>query len=154
MDHRYFRAGIGTVIYTSDGRLAFFKRAKVPVGIWQFQQGGIDPGERPIDALWRELHEETGLTETDVTLTAEMPGWTTYEDLQVATSPDTLRIGQAHHWYFLKLNEATEIDLAKATDAEFSDWKYVSFEEAILASSDRKQHVYETLRDFFISEKL
>ena len=64
--NRYFRAGVGTVIYREDGQLAWFKRAKYPIGIWQFQQGGIDLGETIETTLWRELREEVGLTAEDI----------------------------------------------------------------------------------------
>ena len=44
IDTRFFRAGVGTVIYNSKGQVAWFERAQNPVGVWQFQQGGIDLG--------------------------------------------------------------------------------------------------------------
>ena len=40
-------------------------------------QGGIDKGEDPLPAAFRELHEETGMH--SVSLLAEAPGWINYD---------------------------------------------------------------------------
>lgn len=152
MSTRYFRAGIGTIIYNDAHKLAFFKRAKHPVGIWQFQQGGIDHGELPETALWRELMEEVGLSPEQVTKTFTVPHWISYEDLHASTDPSIERIGQSHQWYFLKLSPGSDIDLTRATDNEFDDWKWVTFEEAIETTAPHKQHVYQTLQKYFVTE--
>jgi 8-oxo-dGTP pyrophosphatase MutT (NUDIX family) len=48
-----------------DGRLLLTLLAPsspiFPPGLWHLPGGGIDPGEQPVEALTRELHEETGL---------------------------------------------------------------------------------------------
>lgn len=146
MANKFFRAGVGTVIYNQEGEVAFFKRAMFPAGIWQFQQGGIDLGEEYTQTLWRELKEEVGLEEVDIETLTELPKWTVYADLNEDSNG---RIGQAHKWYFLKLKETAAIDLARATEDEFDDWKWVTMEEAVEATHDRKRHVYETLAEFY-----
>lgn len=37
-------------------------------GLWNLPGGGLDPGEEPVDAVVREVHEETGQRVTDVRL--------------------------------------------------------------------------------------
>jgi len=154
MPTRFFRAGVGTVIYNEDGQVAFFERAQEPVGVWQFQQGGIDLDENPNDTLWRELMEEVGLSRDDIECVTELPGWLPYEDLLASTDPSVPRIGQIHRWFFLKLNVKSTIDLAKATDDEFKAWKWIAFENIISVPHKFKQHVYQKLYDFFKLEIL
>lgn len=152
IDTRFFRAGVGTVIYKDPTHIAFFKRKKYPPGIWQFQQGGIDLGESVEETLWRELIEEVGFTREDFLEVFAMPNWTVYQDLHTDTDHSSERLGQAHSWFFLKLKPEIEIDLSKAKDDEFDEWKWIAFEEAIEATNDRKKHVYETLHMFFQKE--
>ena len=44
---------------------------------WQMPQGGIDTGESPREAAFRELHEETGVRSAE--LLAEAPEWYCYD---------------------------------------------------------------------------
>ncbi len=69
MGSRHFRAGVVAVVRRSDGQVLAFERADGP-GNWQLPQGGLEKGEPPIDAAWRELGEETGLGPADVALVA------------------------------------------------------------------------------------
>lgn len=150
MNERYFRAGAGTVIYNQEGHVAWFQRTHYPE-VWQFQQGGIDADEAPEAAMWRELHEETGLTQADTARATEYPRWTIYEyttDIITNTGfPD--RLGQVHRWWFLGLKPEVTIDLTKASDKEFSDWRWTTFDAAIAETNDLKRHVYEELHEFF-----
>jgi 8-oxo-dGTP diphosphatase len=47
----------------ADGRVLICKRPpdKTMAGLWEFPGGKIEPGERPEDALIRELNEELGI---------------------------------------------------------------------------------------------
>jgi 8-oxo-dGTP pyrophosphatase MutT (NUDIX family) len=46
---------------------------------WQFPQGGIDQGETPEQAMFRELHEEVGLKPKHVRVVARTRDWLRYE---------------------------------------------------------------------------
>lgn len=149
IDTRFFRAGVGTVIYNQAGQVALFERAVHPVGVWQFQQGGIDLEENPQETLWRELKEEIGLTKNDFENVQEMPFWTIHQSQKSVSDATKSRLGQAHRWYFLKLKEGVDIDITKAEELEVSDFRWSSFEEAIKETEDIKKHVYQQLEKYF-----
>jgi putative (di)nucleoside polyphosphate hydrolase len=149
MEQRYFRAGVGTVIYNERGEVAFFRRSKYPIGVWQFQQGGIDIGETVEIALWRELQEEVGLGKAHFEAIDQYPTWLAYADPNALMNNYKDRMGQTHQWFFLKLNKGMKIDVKRASDREFDDMKWMSFEAAIAETDNFKKPVYEALFDYY-----
>lgn len=152
MQTPYFRAGAGCVIYRSDKQVLVFKRAGED--IWQHQQGGMDAGEMPEQTLWRELEEETALTKNDFITIKSYPTWTTYEypDALSKTKKNPFVIGQAHRWWFLEISPNTVINLDKAHDKEFEDYKWISFTDFMtLSTHSFKQSVYDELYEYFKS---
>lgn len=97
----HFRAGVVTVVQRADGKVLAFERSD-RAGQWQLPQGGIESGESPLAAAWRELAEETGLDERHVRLLGEHAEWTVY------AWPESMRpvgrLGQAHRWFFFEWN--------------------------------------------------
>ena len=55
-----YRPNVAALVMNSAGCLLICERATIP-GAWQFPQGGVDPGETPEQALFREVREEVGL---------------------------------------------------------------------------------------------
>jgi len=116
-----FRAGVVAVVTNSVGHVLAFERSDVP-GAWQLPQGGIDVGETPLSAAWRELGEETGLGATDVDLVGEHPTWMVYEFPDHVRS-DGKRLGQAQRWYFFRVHDD---DVVPTPDqVEFVAWRWV-----------------------------
>ena len=64
IDAEGFRPNVGIVICNKLGQLLWAKR--IGQSAWQFPQGGIKEEESLEQALYRELDEEVGLSESDV----------------------------------------------------------------------------------------
>lgn len=148
MSTRYFRAGVGTVIYNTKGEIAIFKRAQPPIGVWELQQGGIDLGEHPRQTLWRELHEEVGIINTDIEHITELPQWTVYERDDTSDTSNAI-MGQAHRWFFLQLKDSVHIDLSTSLEDAASEFTWSTFEHLIEITGEHKKHVYQTLHAYF-----
>src|SRR3954453_21040441 len=69
----------------ADGRVLITKRpeGKALAGLWEFPGGKVEPGERPEDALIRELHEELGITVKEACLAPLSFASFTYETFQL-----------------------------------------------------------------------
>ena len=65
-----YRPNVAAIIRDLEGRILWCERIS-PRGVWQFPQGGIDPGETAEEALWRELSEELGIGTPQACLTIE-----------------------------------------------------------------------------------
>ena len=55
------RSGVGIIILNNNNQVFVGKRKDNPANNWQMPQGGVDKGESFIDAMKRELFEETGI---------------------------------------------------------------------------------------------
>ena len=54
-----YRPNVGIVLMHPDGRVFWARRVRRDG--WQFPQGGMNSDETPLEAMYRELREETGL---------------------------------------------------------------------------------------------
>jgi putative (di)nucleoside polyphosphate hydrolase len=124
-----YRRGVGVVLFNAQGKVFVAQRIDNPGPAWQMPQGGIDKNESPLDAAWRELHEETGIKSAK--LLAESEGWLRYDlppDLAARLWKGKYR-GQEQKWYAFRFTgPESEIDIAQE-HPEFSAWKWVDFRE-------------------------
>lgn len=124
-----FRPNVGIILTNERGELLWARR----VGgqdAWQFPQGGINSHETPEQALYRELHEEIGLSPDDVEIIACTRGWLRYRlpNRLVRHNSQPLCVGQKQKWFLLRLtSNDNRICLTNGGRAEFDDWRWVSY---------------------------
>jgi putative (di)nucleoside polyphosphate hydrolase len=144
-----YRANVGAALFNAQGRVFIGRRTGMPDGTpetWQMPQGGIDAGEDPSDAVFRELREEIGTN--DATILAEHPEWLSY-DLPENPQRDAFRgrfRGQRQKWFALRFNGAdSDIVLDRDPHPEFSAWRWAALAELPDLIVPFKRPVYEAV---------
>ena len=56
---KQYRKCVGMMILNAKKKILVGRRLDHPSGYWQMPQGGIDDNEKPEEAVWREMMEET-----------------------------------------------------------------------------------------------
>ncbi|MBU6317229.1 MAG: NUDIX domain-containing protein [Acidobacteria bacterium] len=140
----WFRAGVVAVVRHPDlRRVMAFERVD-PRGSWQLPQGGLQEGELPVEAVWRELLEETGLGRDHVELLAEFPDWVVYElpdAVRSVMASRRDRLGQAQKWF---LFQASDEALEPTPDGrEFVAWRWVEPEWLISHVPEWRADAYQ-----------
>ena len=139
------RIGVGVIVLNEKNRVFVGKRKDNPVDKWQMPQGGVNEGEKLIDAMKRELEEETGIK--NIKILKEIDGWSEYE------LPENLlgKIwrgkyrGQKQKWFIVKfIGDEDEINL-KTGKPEFIEWKWLDIENLPGVIVEFKRKVYEDL---------
>lgn len=127
IDKEGYRYNIGMIIANKHHKILLAKR--VGQEAWQLPQGGIDPHEKVIDALFRELYEEVGLNQQDVEIIGHTKRWLRYQVPQhLARKNMPYCIGQQQRWYLLNfIGEDSQINLTVAHKPEFDSWQWVNY---------------------------
>jgi putative (di)nucleoside polyphosphate hydrolase len=113
---------------------------------WQFPQGGIKYGETPEQAMFRELHEEVGLTQEHVQIVARTRDWLRYEvpDHFIRKDARGHYRGQKQIWFLLRLvGRDSDMNLRATDHPEFDAWRWNDYWVPLEMVIEFKRGVYE-----------
>ena len=119
------RTGVGIVVLNKNNKVFVAKRIDNPIDKWQMPQGGVNNNESLLDAMKRELQEETSIN--NIEILKEFNYWLEYE------LPENLKgiiwkgkyRGQKQKWFITRfLGKDSEVNL-NTKNAEFIDWKWI-----------------------------
>jgi len=138
-----YRPGVGIVLLNQDGHVLIAERLDNP-GAWQMPQGGIDEGEEPETAVFREMEEEIGTR--NATILGMLADWICY-DFPPALGKKLWNgqyTGQRQKWILLRfLGEDSEIKLDTHHEQEFIQWKWVPLKDLTKYAVPFKRAVYD-----------
>ncbi|MBU3556725.1 RNA pyrophosphohydrolase [Polynucleobacter sp. Ross1-W9] len=149
LDREGYRPNVGIVLL--NGRNEVFWGKRVGQHSWQFPQGGIQHGESPEQAMYRELQEEVGLLPEHVQIIGRTRDWLRYdvpeEYLRRQNSTRVHRAayrGQKQIWFLLRLvGLDSDIQLRASEHPEFDAWRWVPFWIQLDAVIGFKREVYQ-----------
>lgn len=145
-----YRPNVGIILSNRGGQLFWAKRAGQDA--WQFPQGGIHRDEKPLDAMYRELQEETGLLPEHVEVLGRSRRWLRYRlpSHLVRKRNQPVCIGQKQIWFILRFTaDEDSLKLDVMPRPEFDDWRWVDYWQPVDEVVFFKRRVYrEALKEF------
>ncbi|MCR4299584.1 MAG: RNA pyrophosphohydrolase [Gallionella sp.] len=143
IDRDGYRPNVGIII-TNDRNQVFWGK-RVRQHAWQFPQGGIQYGETPEQAMYRELHEEVGLMPEHVKILGRTRDWMRYEVPQSWSKREARGgyRGQKQIWFLLRLiGRDCDVCLRACAHPEFDAWRWNDYWLDIGAVIEFKREVY------------
>lgn len=149
-----YRNSVGICLFNNQG-LVFCAERRDKRGAWQMPQGGIQKGEDPNMAVFREMKEEIGTDNAEII--GQCPDKLRYE------FPDYLQYrhgvfrgkyrGQEQIWYAMRyLGQDSDFSLLGEHEPElpeFVAWRWVPLAETPSLIVDFKRPVYEAVAKHF-----
>ncbi len=147
-----YRPNVAMIIlspnYPNEKKIFIAQRNDI-AGVWQFPQGGIDEGENPKEAMFRELKEEIGTDK--VKIIAEYPKWISYDFPEKIAKKMKPFKGQKQKYFLVRLKKSANIDI-NTKHPEFDSYKFVDIESVLDYTAHFKQPVYKEVLEYFKKE--
>ncbi len=128
IDRDGYRPNVGIILTNARNQVFWGKRIRQDA--WQFPQGGIQHGETPEQAMYRELNEEIGLQPCHVRILGRTRDWMRYDVPQhwVKREMRSNYRGQKQIWYLLRLTGRDNDVCLRASDhPEFDAWRWNNY---------------------------
>lgn len=146
-----YRPAAAVMLLNAEGKVWVGQRLDNALEAWQMPQGGLDPGEDPLEGALRELEEETGIRRDLVEIVARAPEELTYdlpEDLVGKVWKEPWR-GQRQTWFLARFKGDDEDVNIATSHPEFRAWKWADPAELPSLIVPFKKQLYEQLLAVF-----
>ncbi len=148
LDRDGYRPNVGIILVNQRNEVFWGKRVREHS--WQFPQGGINRGESPEQAMFRELHEEVGLYPDHVRVIGRTREWLRYEvpTQWVRREWRGHYRGQKQIWFLLRLvGRDTDVHLRATDHPEFDAWRWNEYWIPLESVIEFKRDVYRQALD-------
>lgn len=128
VDRDGYRPNVGIILINARNQVFWGKRVRQDS--WQFPQGGIQYGETPEQAMYRELQEEVGLLSSHVQMLGRTREWMRYEvpGHWVKREHRGSYKGQKQIWFLLRLvGRDCDVSLRASEHPEFDAWRWNNY---------------------------
>jgi putative (di)nucleoside polyphosphate hydrolase len=144
-----YRRCVGILLLDGHNRVFVGQRCDTRAEAWQMPQGGIDPGETPVEAGLRELQEEVGTAKA--LLVAESRWWRSYDlpsDIARRMWKGRYR-GQTQKWLAFRFTGTDDDIVIDGAHPEFCAWRWLEPVELVRRIVPFKRDVYLSVVDEF-----
>lgn len=147
-----YRPNVAALVVNPAGNLLICERATIR-GAWQFPQGGVDEGETPEQALFREVREEIGLQKSHYEVAGRRDGYRYLYPTHARAKKVKKHgsHGQEQTYFLCELKPGAPPVNVKQKHPEFRAYRWIlPIEFDLDWLPDFKRDVYrEVMRDFF-----
>ena len=148
-----YRRGVGMMIINKNKEIFIGQRFEKDKSAWQMPQGGIDKGEKTIDAVIREMNEETGIKK-NFKILYETKKWHYYK-LPIYLQKKLWGgkfVGQKQKWFLIDFKgKDSEINI-QTKKPEFKKWKWTSSKKMMELIVPFKKKLYANVVSEMVEE--
>lgn len=150
-----YRPCVGIALFNEDNRVFVGERIDTP-GAWQMPQGGIDPGETPEEAFYRELAEEIGTQKAEILHIHEQKLRYDLPPHLMGKGPGSRLLwdgkyrGQEQTWIAARFTGSNEdIDIEAHGEPEFMAWQWIEIGDVLDLIVPFKRDIYRQVIEAF-----
>lgn len=143
IDRDGYRPNVGIILCNASNQVFWAKR--INQHAWQFPQGGIQGGESPEQAMYRELNEEVGLLPEHVSILGRTRNWLRYDVPSHWVKRDCRGQyrGQKQIWFLLRMTgRDCDVRLRASPHPEFDAWRWCEYWIEMESVVEFKRDVY------------
>lgn len=127
------------LVHNSKGRFFLGERAGKEKGRWQFPQGGVEPSLTLRQNVFKELHEELGLTKEMIGRVRKLKARHSYDWDKVPAYARGKWRGQSQTFWLVEfIGKDKDINLECDEEQELQSWKWCSAKQVLKLAEPKR----------------